>query len=81
MFCRINHFSPPLDSTESFRITGVASGPTPRGDVRVPAISPDGSAREFTATARIDTPEELIAFKHGESFTTVRRNGGRRRER
>jgi aconitate hydratase len=38
---------------------------TPRGDVLVIATETDGSTREFTATVRIDTPEELIAFKHG----------------
>jgi len=54
-----------ITGTESFRITGVASGLAPRGDVRVTATAPDGKVREFTATARIDTPEELIAFKHG----------------
>ena len=26
---------------------------------------PTARAREFTATARIDTPEELVAFRHG----------------
>jgi aconitate hydratase len=54
-----------INGTESFRITGVADGLTPRGDVLVIATETDGSTREFTATVRIDTPEELIAFKHG----------------
>ena len=51
--------------TESFRLIGVASGLKPRGDILVVATETDGSTREFTATVRIDTPEELVAFKHG----------------
>jgi aconitate hydratase len=54
-----------INGTESFRIKGVADGLKPRGDVLVIATETDGSRREFTATVRIDTPEELIAFKHG----------------
>jgi aconitate hydratase len=54
-----------INGTESFRITGVAAGLKPRGDVLVIATETDGSTREFTVTVRIDTPEELIAFKHG----------------
>ena len=54
-----------INGTESFQIKGVADGLKPRGDVMVIATEPDGSTREFTATVRIDTPEELIAFKHG----------------
>jgi aconitate hydratase len=54
-----------INGTESFRIKGVADGLKPRGDVLVIATETDGSTREFTATVRIDTPEELIAFKHG----------------
>jgi aconitate hydratase len=54
-----------INGTESLRIKGVADGLTPRGDVLVIATETDGSTREFTATVRIDTPEELVAFKHG----------------
>ena len=54
-----------LTGTESYSVLGVASGLKPRGDVRVVANGPDGQSREFTATVRIDTPEELVAFKHG----------------
>ena len=51
--------------TESFDLRGVADRLKPRGDVRVVATRPDGSTLEFDATARIDTPEELVAFRHG----------------
>jgi aconitate hydratase len=54
-----------ITGTESFRLIGVADGLKPRGDLRIVATETDGSTREFTATVRIDTPEELIAFKHG----------------
>jgi aconitate hydratase len=29
------------------------------------ATNADGSTCEFTAAVRIDTPEELLAFRHG----------------
>jgi len=54
-----------LTGTEAFNILGVASGLKPRGDLRVVARRDDGSACELVATVRIDTPEELIAFRHG----------------
>ena len=54
-----------LTGTEVFNLVGVADGLKPRGDVTVVATAADGSTREFTATARIDTPEELVAFRHG----------------
>jgi aconitate hydratase len=33
--------------------------------VRVRVQAADGTSREFAATVRIDTPEELVAFQHG----------------
>jgi aconitate hydratase len=54
-----------LTGTESYSIVGIASGLKPRGDVRVAVKGSDGTDREFVATVRIDTPEELVAFKHG----------------
>jgi aconitate hydratase len=54
-----------ITGSETFRIVGIADGLRPRGDVRVIATETDGSTREFTASVRIDTPEELVAFKHG----------------
>ena len=38
---------------------------TPRGVVTVRVTCPDGSIQDITATARIDTPEELVAFRNG----------------
>ena len=54
-----------LTGAEVFGFAGAADGLKPRGVVKVTALGADGSARDFTATARIDTPEELVAFRHG----------------
>jgi aconitate hydratase len=54
-----------LTGRETYEIHGIADGLKPAGEVRVRAITADGAVREFTAIARIDTPEELVAFKHG----------------
>jgi aconitate hydratase len=54
-----------VTGTESFDLHGVAVGLKPRGDVEVVSTAGDGSKRTFTVTARIDTPEELVAFRHG----------------
>jgi aconitate hydratase len=54
-----------LTGTESYSVLGIAEGLKPRGDVRVVAKGADGVSHEFTATVRIDTPEELVAFRHG----------------
>ena len=54
-----------VTGTEEFRLLDVASGLKPRGDVRVVATTTSGSELAFTVTARIDTPEELVAFRHG----------------
>ena len=54
-----------LTGTETYSIVGVGAGLKPRGDLRVVATNADGSTREFTAAVRIDTPEELVAFRHG----------------
>ena len=54
-----------LTGTEAFDLLGVAADLTPRSDIRVEAKTADGTTKPFTVTARIDTPEELIAFRHG----------------
>jgi aconitate hydratase len=54
-----------LTGTEEFALLGMAEGLTPRGDVRVVATRPGGKTHAFTVTARIDTPEELVAYRHG----------------
>jgi aconitate hydratase len=54
-----------LSGTEQFSLYGLGDRLEPRGDLRVVARAADGSKVEFTATVRIDTPEELVAFRHG----------------
>jgi aconitate hydratase len=54
-----------IAGTEEFSVLGIAGGLTPRGDVTVVARGDDGKVKEFAATVRIDTPEELVAFRHG----------------
>ena len=54
-----------LTGTEVFNLLGVADGLKPRGDVRVVATRADGTSQAFNTTVRIDTPEELVAFRHG----------------
>jgi aconitate hydratase len=53
-----------LTGRETYDIPGFGSL-QPGGDVTVRATSSDGGTAEFHATARIDTPEELVAFQHG----------------
>ena len=50
---------------ERFDIIGIGTGLAPRAQVTVRATAADGKVKEFTAVARIDTPEELVAFRHG----------------
>ena len=52
-----------LTGKEVFEIIGVASGLAPGALVTVRARGE--KAIEFQAIARIDTPEELVAFRHG----------------
>jgi aconitate hydratase len=54
-----------LSGTESYEITGIAAGLAPMADIQGQARAADGRVVSFTATARIDTPEELSAFRAG----------------
>ncbi len=54
-----------LAGDESYELTGIASGLGPMAEIRVRAESGSGRTTAFTATARIDTPEELGAFRAG----------------
>ena len=53
-----------LTGRESFDVVGVGDGLQPRGQVTLRATAGDGT-RDIVATVRIDTPEELVAFRHG----------------
>jgi aconitate hydratase A / 2-methylisocitrate dehydratase len=54
-----------LTGTERFEVTGVANGLRPGSLVTVRALGDGREPIEFQAVARIDTPEELVAFRHG----------------
>ncbi len=54
-----------LTGRETFAFAGAGAALKPRADVTVTATAEDGSTKTFTAVARIDTPEELVAFSHG----------------
>ena len=54
-----------LTGHEVFDVAGAGAELTPRGTVTVRATADDGTLTEFTATVRVDTPEELTAFRHG----------------
>jgi aconitate hydratase len=54
-----------LTGREVFDIPGSGASLSPRSVVTVRARQDDGGVREFRARVRIDTPEELTAFRHG----------------
>jgi len=54
-----------LTGTESYELRGIADGLRPRGEIEVVATAADDSTTRAVVTVRIDTPEELIAFRHG----------------
>jgi aconitate hydratase len=54
-----------LTGRERYELTGVAQGLRPGGSFIVRAHGDEGKVIEFETTARIDTPEELVAFRHG----------------
>ena len=37
----------------------------PRGELAIAAKAEDGGVKTFTARVRVDTPEELTAYRHG----------------
>jgi aconitate hydratase len=52
-----------LTGRELFEIIGIKDGLKPMGQVTVKAVG--DQTVEFQALVRIDTPEELVAFRHG----------------
>jgi aconitate hydratase len=53
-----------LTGRERYDLVGIAQSLKPGGAITVRAIG-EGAPIEFQTTARIDTPEELVAFRHG----------------
>jgi aconitate hydratase len=54
-----------LSGKERYDLTGIAQGLSPGSPVSVRAVTERDKVIEFQARARIDTPEELVAFQHG----------------
>jgi aconitate hydratase len=54
-----------LTGREVYDVLGVGDDLRPGGEVRVRVTATDGTIREITAIARIDTPEEIVAFRNG----------------
>ena len=54
-----------LTGRETYDVIGMGDTLRPSGDVTVRITAEDGTSRDIQATARIDTPEELVAFRHG----------------
>jgi aconitate hydratase len=54
-----------ISGREVFDVLGMGATLQPRGAVTVRVTRTDGTVEDVTATARIDTPEELVAFRHG----------------
>jgi aconitate hydratase len=54
-----------LTGKERYELAGIAQGLKPGGLMIVRAVGEAGKVTEFPAIARIDTPEELVAFRHG----------------
>jgi aconitate hydratase len=54
-----------LTGRETFDLIGSGAALAPRATVTVRAHGEAGRAKEFLTTVRVDTPEELTAFRHG----------------
>jgi aconitate hydratase len=54
-----------LTGHEIYELTGIAEGLAPMSDVTVRTTAADGTVCIFTVTARVDTPEEVVAYRHG----------------
>jgi aconitate hydratase len=54
-----------LTGRETFRISGIVPGPVPGATVRVRAVREDGTAIEFGAIIRLNSPVEAEYYRHG----------------
>jgi aconitate hydratase len=54
-----------LTGREVFSFAGAGAALKARSEITVSARAENGSTKTFTVTARIDTPEEIVAFSHG----------------
>ena len=54
-----------LTGRETYDIVGVGTACEPRSTITVRATAADGTVTEIQAVVRIDTPEELVAYRNG----------------
>jgi aconitate hydratase len=54
-----------LTGLESYDLTGIAGSLAPGCDVPVRATAEDGTVTVFSVRARLDTPEEVVAYRNG----------------
>jgi aconitate hydratase len=54
-----------LTGHEVYEFEGSGAALAPRKEIRVHAMGGDGATKTFTVRVRIDTPEELTAYRHG----------------
>ncbi len=54
-----------LTGRETYDVLGMGDSLRPSGEMTVRVTSEDGTSKDVQAIARIDTPEELVAFHHG----------------
>jgi aconitate hydratase len=60
-----NAISLKLTGRETYDVLGMGETLRPSGEITIRVRSEDGTTRDVQAIARIDTPEELVAFRHG----------------
>ncbi len=54
-----------LTGEETFDLAGLTDGLKPGSRLQVRAVSPNGESKEFTAIARVDTPNEVHYYRNG----------------
>ena len=62
-----------LTGREAFSIAGLTGELTPRQEVTVALVRPDGTSSSFAAVARLDTPVEINYYRNGGILPTVLR--------
>lgn len=62
-----------LTGKEKFSIDGLTGALTPKMEITVKAVREDGTALEFKAIARLDTPVDVLYYQNGGILQTVLR--------
>jgi aconitate hydratase len=62
-----------ITGREAFTIVGVSGDWTPRQDVTIDMVRPDGRRQAFVVAARLDSPVEINYYRNGGILQTVLR--------